>query len=166
MLCAIIYLGAVPSLLLVLQCFSMVWCLYLNIVYPGTYVTVYDIVCISWTYYVFMCFVCCTGVLEVPTALPVPTLSQAPLTQFTQQQDHPPPVPSSQPFTVTSILAPDSQVLSQSSAQSMLKHLKRGVSKEGSSSSSATSDVMVKVDETGHSQRQVKSSRYVWWVYM
>ena len=96
-----------------------------------------------------------TGVPEVPTALPVPTLSQAPLTQFTQQQDHPPPVPPSQPSTVTSILAPDSQVssqspahISQSSAQSMPKHLKRGVSEEGSSSSSATSDVTVKVNET------------------
>ena len=125
---------------------------YLNIIYPGTYyVTVYDIECISWIYYVFMCFVYYTGVLEVPTALPVPTLSQAPLTKFTQQQDHLPPVLSSQPSTVTSIIAPDSQVSSQSSAQSMPKHLKRGVSKEGSSSSSATSDVMVKVDETGHS---------------
>ena len=120
--------------------------------------------CVYHERIMYLCALCIThvGVLEVSTALPVPTLSQAPLTQFTQQQDHPPPVPSSQPSTVTSILAPDSQVSSQSSAQSMPKHLKRGVSKEGSSSSSATSDVMVKVDETGHSQRQVKSSRYVW----
>ena len=96
-----------------------------------------------------------TGVPEVPAALPAPTLSQASLTQFTQQQDRPPLVPPSQPSTVTSILALDSQVssqspshISQSSAQSMPKHLKRGVSEEGSSSSSAASDVTVKVNET------------------
>ena len=112
--------------------------------------------------YMCMCLCVCisifvhyTGVPEIPAALAAPTLFQAPLTQFTQQQDHPPLVLPSQPFTVTSILTPDSQVssqspahISQSSAQSMSKHLKRGVSEEGSSSSSATSDVIVKVNET------------------
>ena len=96
-----------------------------------------------------------TGIPEVPIALPAPTLSQVPLTQFTQQ-DHPSPViPPSQPSTITSILAPDSLVssqssthTSQSSAQSMPKHLGRGVSEEGSGSSSTTSDVTVKINET------------------
>lgn len=94
------------------------------------------------------------GVPEVPIALPAPTLSQMPLTQFTQQPEHPPPVPPSQASSIASILAPDSQVssqnsahISQSSAQSMPKHLRREVSEEGSSSST-TSDVTAKINET------------------
>ena len=87
--------------------------------------------------------------------MPPPSLSQMPATQYTQDQDQSQPSPHTHPSTLSqssanpSILAPDSQIssVSQNTTQSTPKHSPTAVGAE-ENSSSASSDAVVKINET------------------
>ena len=103
-----------------------------------------------------MCFF--PGIAEEAVALPPPSLSQMPATQYTQDQyqphqsqpsPHTHPSTPSQSSTNPSILAPDSQIssVSQNTTQSAPKHSPTAFGAE-ENSSSASSDAVVKINET------------------